>query len=560
MAGPAWRRPRLDGLAARMAALLSVALLPLGLIALHQTRGLQQQSEETASLTLLALTAAGSAGLREGVERGLGVAESLGAVSDLLDDPRTCRERLSRLVTPDGPYAFAGLLPEAGGLVTCSTAPAPFAMARPADMGPMMAEPRPRLRAAQEGRVSGEDVLIVLSPVTPPVGFRGYVALSVRRDALEAAAPAPDLPRPAALLAFDRDGVVLAAEAPGGASQVPPEELAALLPAGRALADERAGAPRVFEATDAAGRERLYTVVPLVPEVAYAMGVWSPADAGPRDEAPLLFPVVMWAASLLVAFYGMHRLVVSHVSTLGARMRRFAQDRGIGPPLQGAAPELREIDESFRAAARSIVEDEARMEAAFRERGVLLREVHHRVKNNLQLISSIISMQVRRTGDAPTRALLRRLQDRVLTLAGIYRVLYTGADMGAVNAAEVLGAIIDRELQDARPRAAVEVALDDLVLDPDKVVPLAFLVAEALSNAVARLGGPEPRLQVTLRREGEAARLDLVNTTGPGAQARQGLGAHLIRAFAAQMGGAVEEAAEDGLHRLAVTFPLDPPA
>nr|WP_256439134.1 sensor histidine kinase [Rubellimicrobium arenae] len=204
------------------------------------------------------------------------------------------------------------------------------------------------------------------------------------------------------------------------------------------------------------------------------------------------------------------------------------------------------------------------MENAFRERGVLLREVHHRVKNNLQLISSIVSMQMRRMPDPRVRGILRRLQDRVLTLASIYRSLYTSPDMGDVNAAPVLRAIVEQELRSSPDRIEAVLDIEDMALDPDKVVPLAFLAAEAVSNALARAVAPEgrPSLSVTLHREGERATLRIANSyiaqPTPEESAGRGLGHHLIQAFAAQIGGPVETEVRDGVYRLSVTFPVDP--
>ena len=71
-----WEPPRLDGLAPRVAALLTLALLPLGLIAVTQTREIQQETEGRAALSLLGLTEQGAADLQRSIERALGAAEA----------------------------------------------------------------------------------------------------------------------------------------------------------------------------------------------------------------------------------------------------------------------------------------------------------------------------------------------------------------------------------------------------------------------------------------------------------------------------------------------------
>ncbi|TNC52908.1 sensor histidine kinase [Rubellimicrobium rubrum] len=564
-----WFRPRLDGLAPRVAAYLTIALLPLGLIALYQTREFQRETERRSELSLLGLTEQGATGIGQAIEQALGAGEALGVVSGLLDDPETCSEYLSRFVEGRDLYSFVGFLP-ASGPVTCSSADAPFEVDPGIDIAGLMAEPRVRVSAVLGSFVPGEDVLTVLIPGAAEQGeqggFPGYLALSIPRDRIPEAQFGVSELRPLRLLTVSGTGEILTRQM-GDAEELSTEDL---LPRGRSLGDEvRLGGPRVFEAVSGLGEDQVYTITPLIPDVAYALAIWSPEQAGQGIESlagsPLLFPLLMWATSLVVAFFAIHSLVIRRVTDLGLRMRRFGRNRSMAndPSATPAPLELREIEEAFRAMAASILQDEARMENAFRERGVLLREVHHRVKNNLQLISSIISMQVRRLPDPRVRGILRRLQDRVLTLASIYRSLYMSPDMGDVNAAPVLRAIVEQELRGSPDMVEAVLDIEDIVLDPDKVVPLSFLAAEAVSNALARAGAVEgrPSLSVTLHREGDKAVLRIANSlAGPPApleEPARGLGQHLIQAFAAQVGGPVETEVREGLYCLSVAFPIE---
>ena len=560
-----WWRPRLDGLAPRVAAFLTIALLPLGLIALWQTREFQNESERRAELSLLALTEQGAAGVQTAIERALGAGEALGVVADLLDDPATCSDLLSRFVQSRDLYGYVGLLP-AGGPVACASAGAPpglwdgLAVTGPADGTEV------HVRAVE--LPSGEAMLVVAVPAMAEAGerggFPGYIGIAVpSQQVLADQTGLPGL-RPQRLVTFNAQGEILTEQG----AQPDSTELDDLLARRQNFIAESGGQARLFSGQDPQGQDRVYTVTPLISDVAYALGVWSPAQAGQvftgPGGSPLLFPLLMWAVSLVVAFWSLHRLMIRRVTELGARMRRFGRDRSLAGRLSGpGAPyELREIEDAFRTMATAILQDEARMENAFRERGVLLREVHHRVKNNLQLISSIISMQVRRMSEPRTRAILRRLQDRVLTLASIYRSLYTSPDLGDVNAAPILRAIVEQELRNGPERVEATLDIEDMVLDPDKAVPLAFLTAEAVSNAQARASTTEgrPSLSVTLHRDGECATLRIANSLSGPPQSddsgQHGLGQHLIQAFAAQIGGPVEVTIRDRLYMLAVTFPV----
>ena len=420
------------------------------------------------------------------------------------------------------------------------------------------------VRAYEASAVSGEPVLILSVPV-PGVGdaVSSYLAMSIPRERIGGPQVGEARLQPRQLITYNHEGQLLTSRGEGSGDA----EIRGLLPEGYDLAGESTTRARVFQRASVAGPEQVYTVVPLVPDVAYAMAVWSPEQAGQGintlRESPLLFPLLMWITSLAVAYWAIHRLVIGRVVALGAQMRRFGQDRSLpeGPPDPDAPMELRQIDVAFRQMAASILQDEARMENAFRERGVLLREVHHRVKNNLQLISSIISMQVRRLPDQKVRALLKRLQDRVLTLASIYRSLYTSPDMSDVNAAPVLRSILEQELRAAEGRVQATLDIEDMVLDPDKLVPLAFLASEAVSNAVSRAASHEgrPSLSVTFHRDGDQARLDIANSLAGlpvGDDPSRGLGQHLMHAFAAQVGGPLEVEASDRLYRLTIAFPI----
>ncbi len=563
-----WWRPRLDGLAPRVVAYLSIALLPLGLIALYQTREFQEETEERSALTLLALTEQGATEVERAVREAIGAGEALGRVTPLLDDPETCAATLGRFVDEAGSYAFVGIVPPEGD-VTCSSQLDPVPLDDRDEWASLLDDgSRPVIRARPAGTASGRDVLVVAVPLPQAAGEdipAGFVALSIpREDAGLVPAGVPAL-QPLRIAVFNAAGELLTSRAEGGGAP----EMADLLPRDLDLSKAVGGQPQIFSGTAVQGTEHIYTVAPLVPGVAYVLGVWSPEQAaqgsGGLRASPLTFPLLMWATSLSVAFWAIHRLVIRRITELVGRMRRFGLDRSLTPPsLSAGTPfELREIEDAFRQMAHSILQDEARMENAFRERGVLLREVHHRVKNNLQLISSIISMQVRRLPEPQVRAILRRLQDRVLTLASIYRSLYTSPDLGDVNAAPVLRAIVEQELRTAEGRVEATLDIEDMVLDPDQVVPLAFLTAEAVSNALARASaapGACPSLSVTLHRDGERARLTIGNSLVEGAPVPpdpvRGIGQHLIHAFAAQIGGPVESEAGERLFRLSIAFPV----
>jgi hypothetical protein len=168
-------------------------------------------------------------------------------------------------------------------------------------------------------------------------------------------------------------------------------------------------------------------VVPIAPGRAYALGSWTansaPIAKGRGLFTTMAFPIAMWLVSMTVALVSIHQLVIHPIRDLGRRMRGFADGRRIlhAGSLSNAPGEISEIGDTFETMARRIIRDEADLENTLFEREVLLKEVHHRVKNNLQLMSSILSMQARKARSEEARQSLRDVQERLRSLAAIHR-------------------------------------------------------------------------------------------------------------------------------------------
>ncbi|MGR3593308.1 MAG: sensor histidine kinase [Limimaricola soesokkakensis] len=554
------------GLVLRVVAFLTIALMPIGLIAIYQTAEFQRETLRRSELSLLALTAQAGAPVEQTIERAFGVAEALGVVIDELDDAESCSSYLDRYIEGRRLYAMIGLV-DADGIMRCSSLDAPLDMRETRIWEQMSVSPNSIVTLSQRTEIADEPVINVASPIETGNGFKGYVQLAIpqRRIASPVSSVSPDR-KPIQLVTYNELGEVLTVQNAG-------KPLEDLLPEGFDLS-EQTGLRATASAARAPSGERLvYAVTPLVTGAVFALGIWPAAEGFATLWLTNLFPILMWAASLLVAYYAIHRLVIRHVRRLGRSMRRFGANRQLPP--QGTAGdmsrELREIEGEFVQMAGNILQDEARLEDQLRERGILLKEVHHRVKNNLQLISSIMSMQMRRTQDPATREILSRLQDRVLGLATIHRTLYESEDVGRVNAARLLREIVAQQsgASGARPEMTTRLDLEDLELLPDQAVPLSLLTSEALANAMAN-ATPDAEgttwVSVSLRREnGGTVRLEISNsapsampdqkTASKGARA-QGLGMNLIQAFAAQLGGPSETLHEAGIYRLSTGFPV----
>ena len=554
MLARAWRG---RGLTMRVLILLSLALMPLGAISVWQTQRIAAQASRQAEVTLLAVTEHMVNPLQAVFHRAFGATRALApAVLSTLDDPAACGDVLRRFVETSEGYAGAAFVP-VDGAMRCAAGGQGLDPPRLSSAGgaATSAEARASITLRDGGGPDGEPVLVASDPVRDADGtLRGILSLSIpAREMRPGANLFPDRPTP--LLTFNDRGEVLAAAGTDEAAATP----GALLPAGRELRELAGGIDRSYSGEDAEGERRVFAVVAIVPGLAYGLSAWPEASiwAGTLDRLAVtgLMPILMWVASLLVAVLAFERLVFRHVRALGRQMRGFARTRRLirQPLLVGAGAELASIEADFRDMAQSILQDEAALEDNLREKNILLKEVHHRVKNNLQLISSIMNMQARKLTSPEAREVLRRVQDRVMGLAAVHRSLYQTPDFGRIDAGAVVSDLARQIARNGGSRGdraiGFKAEIDRVDLAPDEAVTLSLAVSEAMTNAVEQVcampdGAKAEPIHLTLRMVGpDRARLSVRNPRAQrsnDARPRSGLGMQLIHAFARQLDGTLE--------------------
>jgi two-component sensor histidine kinase len=551
------------GLAFRILLFLTLALLPFGLISVFQTREIVRQADFNSELSLLALTDQAASAERSIFQEAFGAAEALSALAQLYaNDTRSCSAFLEAYRRATGLYSFIGYLPP-DGIMRCSSAGVSYDFSDFPGFAESLEARKRQVSWSPNGVISKQPVLVLSQPFFTRGGFAGFMTLSVPTQVISAEMSDTLAGMPAELVTFNADGLIVR-------SDRGTEETEADLPMGRDLSSLVGAEPLVFEDDNRSGAARVYAVVPVVPGVAYAMSIWSPAElqVGLRQSIglSLFLPVIMWLASLVVAFWSLNRLAVRHIRKLGRQMRLFAYNRrvprtGLGP---GVPRELVEIQNAFVRMADSIVQDEAALEDSLRDKNILLKEVHHRVKNNLQLISSIMNMQIRRSQSEDARLVLKRLQDRILSLATVHKNLYQNEALDRVDAGILLEEIIGQLLSMGTSRASgiqVNQSYASIQMDADDAAPLTLLVSEAVTNALKYIGAPArggpARLDIALSRSGDEACFRIANSTS-GAMGSEGtgLGTQLISAFARQLNGHVEVGFEEEEHWLMLTFPI----
>ena len=551
----------LDRLDVRLAALLGLALLPIGIIAMVQTYRVIAEADRNAEAALVGATLSAATVERESILRVRGAAQVAATIlPELLDDAELCSARSADFVALNPTVTFAGVISHEG-IAACGSDGAGTDVSDSEVYKEYLEDPTPSLNAVT-GKISRRSVVVVTEPFQRDGEPAGYVALSVPQSSLELSADDSTL-APLYATSFTPEGEVLWTARDDAT-------LSDELPEAGVLEGVSGAEPISLRAQSRGGDARFYTIAPLVPNEIYALAIW-PASAvrtaGLTAASAILFPLLMWMVSIGVAYFAVHRLVVRHIRYLRLRIRAFTANRRIMAPQYGSdtPSDLREVIEAFHQMTERIVRDEADLENSIHEKDVLLKEVYHRVKNNLQLIASMMNMQLRKAETSETRFILRRLQDRVLGLATIHRNLYQASVLSRVDSARLIRELVDQSVANSNATdqgVSISIGVDDVALYPDQAVPLSLLVTETVSNALKYVGYPKsglPWIELTLREEDDdMVVLRVSNSIGEyvseEAPVSTGLGQQLMQAFSMQLDADTRIDQTDESYAVIVTF------
>jgi PAS domain S-box-containing protein len=209
---------------------------------------------------------------------------------------------------------------------------------------------------------------------------------------------------------------------------------------------------------------------------------------------------------------------------------------------------------------------EERLKAALHEKEVLLKEIHHRVKNNLQIIASLLSLQSDQLKDPDDLVLFEDTQHRVKSMALIHESLYRTGDLARFNFARYIDGLCTDLLQSYGNGAShirLQTELDELIFDVDTAVPCGLILNELLTNALkyAFPNGHPGDITIGLRADTGQVTLS-VRDTGIGLPTdldfrhTESLGLQLVTMLTEQLGGTITLSRNCGT-AFAVTFPHD---
>ena len=204
------------------------------------------------------------------------------------------------------------------------------------------------------------------------------------------------------------------------------------------------------------------------------------------------------------------------------------------------------------------------------EKEILLKEIHHRVKNNMQVISSLLFLQMEYVANPADRELFAESQKRIQAMALVHEELYGAEDLSSVGMREYISRLVGRVLAGADILVRAQFELDEVRLPITRSIPCGLALNELVMNAVKhafrpRLNGDfEGCLRVALRQEGGQVVM-LVEDNGPGLPpdfdilSTPTLGMTLVASLVQQLGGELTHGrASSGGASFRLAFPLDP--
>jgi len=202
-----------------------------------------------------------------------------------------------------------------------------------------------------------------------------------------------------------------------------------------------------------------------------------------------------------------------------------------------------------------VMEDITPLKESIREKELLLREIHHRVKNNLQIISSLLSIQERKTSNQNFKDILSSSNERIKSIALLHEQLYQSTDLANVKIKDYIKNLATKTLQAYPTDIQIETDIEDITLNIETSLPIGLIINELLTNTIKHANAKN--VEIRLKKVNGNLKLhykdDGKGLTKDEIQKSEGLGWKLIKSLTSQLGGKLTIKNKKGLD-LMITF------
>ncbi|MES2902750.1 MAG: sensor histidine kinase [Pseudomonadota bacterium] len=233
------------------------------------------------------------------------------------------------------------------------------------------------------------------------------------------------------------------------------------------------------------------------------------ASASIGDRLALLLPLLMWVIAALLSWYLARRLLLLPLAKLERAVTNYQPGEGalVLPEHLGGAAEIRSLGGAFERAVDRLESSEQQMAEALNGQRRLVREVHHRVKNNLQVIASLLNIHGRSATTPESRAAYAAIGRRVDALSVVHRNHFAEVEESRGIALRPLLTELGQTLRASAPEGGVgapnHLNADALHTTQDAAVAVSFFVTELIEYAMLR--GTSQPIEIELRRISELA-------------------------------------------------------
>lgn len=529
-----------------------LALLPVGVLSVWQSIGARENSLGLVRERLVHTARATAATQAIPFELALRTTDGLMHKEDVLAKTARCTRELNEaklMANSTAMIAVARWTPDAH--LVCS---APM----PAQAANLLLQPLAAMRQSGDlvvppvftGPITGKRVLMLARPVMRDGRFDGYISAALEVSWIQRALTTQGLSPKAVAAIVGRDGRVLI-----GSPQIAQVRFDVVGGQGKAV-DSKQG--------------WLYSVSPLVDSKLFLVHA-EPTGllySVPRRQLviDLLFPLAVVLVASLTIWLALRWRVLRWLRELGRMAERFGRgDYSRDVTAFDRAPmELRALAERFDTMASGIETRDAELVDAADRNLSLAREVNHRVKNNLQIVTSLVAMQASEVREPAAKAALELTRARISAIGVIHKLLYDESDerMGTidlVDLSEALCAQLRTSL--ARQLLTLKCTSNGGRVPLDIAVPLSLFVVQGMSDALAhaRREGAQRHVDVRIERSGNSLSCTILHS-GPASEVpleEAEFRRTLMDIYAQQMKGAltIEESRETVRLRIDAPIP-----
>jgi two-component sensor histidine kinase len=386
--------------------------------------------------------------------------------------------------------------------------------------------------------VTGQKVIAALLPLRrDDNSFNGAIAIALDVRWINYMLRATTLPRGAVVVVYDRDGTVLAANNMAVAQVIASAEKAHGSPEGESS-----------DVSDAQGVSWHYATAPLSGNSIYLAYAMEANQLFGQTYLHVGLDFFVPIFSIALAWVAIWWFTNRHVTRWIFYLRRFAAAYRSGhyalrPDLAAAPPEFKLLGSAFSEMAEGIESRDRRLHESVEMKTTLIKEIHHRVKNNLQIVMSLLSIQAGQVKDPTARDALMQAQTRINALALVHRILNELENQSTLDLKQLLEELC-RQIGEGigAENVRVEVDVPSRVVSGSVAVALALFTVEALTN-IFKHAFPVGRggvIRVTMESQGDGRLRLAIADNGIGfvdGEASKSVGSRLIKTFGLQLGG-----------------------